>query len=160
MYGKIRSAIAATGVGRATDVGSPRLMVSGVGPRNPITAHFFETPGFTIRKGYGMSENGPLITTNKVEYYDNSSIGLPVKYTDIRIIEPDRGGVGHIEVRSPSRMKGYHNNEEATREIMTEVGYLRMDDPGLFDREGYLHIAGRNMNLIVTGGGKRVPGRN
>jgi long-chain acyl-CoA synthetase len=135
---------------------SLRLMVSGGGPLNSDTADFFDTLGFSIVQGYGMSENGPLIATNTVDYKNNSSVGLPVKYTDIKTIEPDQQGVGEIVVRSPSLMLGYYKNEQATRESFTEDGYLRTGDLGYFDKKGFLFIAGRRKNLIVTSGGKNI----
>ncbi len=133
-----------------------RLMVSGGGPLSKETARFFESLGFTIRQGYGMSENGPLISVNTIDFYKHDSVGLPVKYTDIRISDPNEDGVGEIQVKSPSLMKGYFNNPEATQEMFTDDGYLRTGDLGYFDDDGYLYITGRSKNLIVTSGGKNV----
>jgi long-chain acyl-CoA synthetase len=130
--------------------------VSGGGPLSPGTAGFYELLGFTLVQGYGMSENGPLISTNTIRHHDNRSVGLPVKYTKVKIDRPDEHGVGEILVRSPSVMKGYFGNSEATREIMTAEGYLKTGDLGRFDRRGFLFITGRSKNLIVTGGGKNV----
>lgn len=133
-----------------------RLLVAGGGPLKKITADFFEILGFNIVQGYGMSENGPLIATNTVKYGNNASVGIPVKYTDIRISNPNRDGVGEIIVKSPSLMKGYYNNPEATKEMFTGDGYLKTGDLGTFDRKGFLYIKGRNKNLIVTEGGKNI----
>jgi long-chain acyl-CoA synthetase len=142
---------------RKAGLSSLRLLVSGGGPLSPQTANFFDGLGFYIVQGYGMSENGPLITTNTMKYKDNRTAGLPVKYTSLRIAGAEEGsGVGEIEVRSPSLMKGYFRNEAATKEIMTEDGYLRTGDLGLIDSRGYLHITGRSKSLIVTSGGKNV----
>ena len=141
---------------RQAGLGSLRLWVSGGGPLSPGTAEFYELLGFTLVQGYGMSENGPLISTNTIRHHDNRSVGLPVKYTEVKIAEPDEQGVGEILVRSPSLMKGYFGNPAATREIMTAGGYLRTGDLGRFDRRGFLFITGRSKNLIVTAGGKNV----
>jgi len=135
---------------------SVRLLVSGGGPLSAPTAAFFQELGFRIVQGYGMSENGPLITTNTEKYFNNHSAGLPVKYTDIRIADPDHRGIGEIEVTSPSLMLGYFRNPEATSEVFTSDGYLKTGDLGCFNKEGFLFISGRSKNMIVTSGGKNV----
>ena len=144
------------GLRKQAGLASVRLLVSGGGPLSASTAAFFQDLGFTIVQGYGMSENGPLITTNTIKHFDNRSAGLKVKNTEIRIADPDHNGIGEIEVFSPSLMLGYFRNPEATEEIFTSDGYLRTGDLGFIDSLGFLFISGRSKNLIVTAGGKNV----
>ncbi|MFP4115134.1 MAG: AMP-dependent synthetase/ligase [Spirochaetota bacterium] len=144
------------GLREAAGLSSLRLLVSGGGPLSPDSASFFAELGFTIVQGYGMSENGPLITTNTIRHQDNRSAGLPVKRTEIRIADPDEHGVGEIQVKSPSLMLGYYKNAEATEEIFTPDGFLRTGDLGCFDSRGYLFIRGRSKNLIVSPAGKNI----
>jgi long-chain acyl-CoA synthetase len=103
-----------------------------------------------------MSENGPLIAVNLPERKDNRSVGFPVKRTELRIADPNHAGVGEIEVRSPSMMKGYLGAPEKTAEVFTQDGWLRTGDLGRVDRRGFVHITGRRKNLIITEGGKNV----
>ena len=133
-----------------------RLAVSGGGPLSSATADFFDAIGINLVQGYGMSENGPLISVNLPEYKDNRSVGFPVKNTEVRIREPGPDGVGEIEARSPSLMKGYLAAPEATAEAFTADGWLRTGDLGRIDRRGFLFITGRRKNLIITEGGKNV----
>lgn len=135
---------------------SIRLAVSGGGPLSPETADFFDALGVPIVQGYGMSENGPLISVNLPELKDNRSVGFPVKYTELRIAGPGPDGVGEIEVRGPSLMLGYLDAPEATREAFTPDGWLRTGDLGRIDRRGFVYITGRRKNLIITEGGKNV----
>jgi long-chain acyl-CoA synthetase len=135
---------------------SVRLMVAGGGPLNPKTADFFDSLGFNIVHGYGMSENGPLISVNTPRYRRNMSVGLPVSYTDVKILDPSPEGIGEIAVKSPSLMLGYFENEEATREVFTEDGYLLTGDLGYRDEDGFIYIKGRKKNLIVSSGGKNI----
>jgi long-chain acyl-CoA synthetase len=130
--------------------------VAGGGPLNLATADYFDDLGWYIVQGYGMSENGPLITTNTMKYKNNRSAGLVVKNTELRIDEPNADGIGEILVRSPSMMKGYFNNPEATADCFTSDGWLRTGDLGYRDSDGYLFISGRRKNLIVTRGGKNI----
>ena len=135
---------------------SVRLMVGGGGPLSPKTADFFDSLGFNIVHGYGMSENSPLISVNTPRYRRNISVGLPVSYTDVKIIDAGPEGIGEIAVKSPSLMLGYFENEEATKEVFTEDGYLLTGDLGYRDEEGFIYIKGRKKNLIVSSGGKNV----
>ena len=145
-----------SGVRTQAGLGTIRLLVSGGGALDPGTADFFDDLGFDIVQGYGMSENGPLITTNTVKYRNNKAAGLPVKYTDVRIIDAAEDGIGEIAVKSPSLMLGYFRNPEATVQSFTADGYLKTGDLGQFDKKGFLFITGRLKNLIVTAGGKNV----
>ena len=135
---------------------SINLMVAGGGPLNPATADFFESLGFNIFHGYGMSENAPLVSVGTPGYKNNVSVGLPVKYTEVKIINPDAEGIGEITVKSPSIMLGYYKNPGATREIITEDGWLLTGDLGYRDEKGFVYINGRKKNLIVSSGGKNI----
>jgi long-chain acyl-CoA synthetase len=137
-------------------LGSIRIMVAGGGPLNPKTADFFDSFGFNMVHGYGMSENSPLISVNTPWHKNNVSVGLPVKYTDVKILEPNEEGVGEIIVKSPSLMLGYYENPEATAEIFTEDGWLKTGDLGYIDELGFIYINGRKKNLIVSSGGKNI----
>jgi long-chain acyl-CoA synthetase len=135
---------------------SIKIMVAGGGPLSVKTADFFDSLGFNIVQGYGMSENAPLITVNTPHHKRNESVGLPVSYTDVKIIDPTPDGIGEIACKSPSVMLGYFENEEATKEVITEDGYLLTGDLGCRDEDGYLYIKGRKKNLIVGSGGKNI----
>ncbi|GHU75880.1 long-chain-fatty-acid--CoA ligase [Spirochaetia bacterium] len=132
------------------------IMVAGGGPLSPKTADFFDSFGFNIVHGYGMSENSPLISVNTPRHKRNVSVGLPVKYTDVKIIDKDNEGIGEIAVKSPSLMLGYYEDPEATAEMFTDDGYLKTGDLGYRDDLGYVYINGRKKNLIVSSGGKNI----
>lgn len=143
-------------VRKKAGLGSIRLMVAGGGPLNPKTADFFESLGFNIFHGYGMSENSPLISVGTPGFKNNVSVGLPVKHTEVRIDDPDECGVGEIIVKSPSIMLGYYENPEATKEVIDGNGWLHTGDLGYLDKKGFIYINGRKKNLIVSGGGKNI----
>jgi len=141
------------------DLASVRIMVAGGGPLNPTTADFFDSLGFNIVQGYGMSENSPLISVNTPRHKRNESVGLPVSNTEVKIFEPNAEGIGEIGCTSPSVMIGYFENEEATSEVIKDIGgkrWLMTGDLGKIDADGFLHIMGRKKNLIVTSAGKNI----
>jgi long-chain acyl-CoA synthetase len=106
--------------------------------------------------GYGTSENSPLISVNTPWHRKNVSVGLPVIYTDVKILDPNPDGIGEIAVKSPAVMLGYFENKEATKEVMTDDGYLLTGDLGYRDEDGFIYIKGRKKNLIVSSGGKNI----
>jgi len=132
------------------------IMVAGGGPLSIKTADFFDSLGFNIVQGYGMSENSPLISVNTPRHKRNESVGLPVSYTDVKILDTGPDGIGEIACKSPSVMLGYFENEEATKEVITPDGYLLTGDLGCKDELGFVYIKGRKKNLIVGSGGKNV----
>jgi long-chain acyl-CoA synthetase len=144
------------GIRKKTRLDSVRIMVGGGGPLNPKTADFFESLGFCVVHGYGMSENSPLISVNTPWHKNNVSVGLPVKYTDVKILDPNEEGIGEIVAKSPSLMLGYYENPEATEEVFTKDGYLKTGDLGYRDDKGFIYISGRKKNLIVSSGGKNI----
>ncbi|MDR2478868.1 MAG: AMP-binding protein [Treponema sp.] len=155
--GNIRFGRAAFGfIRKKAGLNSIRIMVAGGGPLSPRTADFFDSLGFNIVHGYGMSENSPLISVNTPWHKNNVSVGLPVKYTDVKIIDKNDEGIGEIAVKSPSIMLGYYENPEATAAVLTEEGYLRTGDLGYRDEKGFIFINGRKKNLIVSSGGKNI----
>jgi len=74
----------------------------------------------------------------------------------MKILDPDDDGIGEIIIKGPICCRGYYKNEEATRELFTDDGYLRTGDLGYLDRDNYLYLTGRAKSLIVTEGGKNV----
>jgi len=139
-----------------TGLGSLRLLVAGGGPLSASTAAVFDRFGFSIVQGYGMSENGPLISTNSPEHRDHRSAGTPVLRTELRIADPGPDGIGEIQVRSPSLMLGYWRDAETSAAIFTADRWLRTGDLGTVDHRGFVFITGRIKSIIVTAGGKNI----
>lgn len=109
-------------------------------------------------QGYGLTEASPYITLLPLEYADTKlgSIGLPVPDIQIKLLdangtEAPNGAVGEIVVKGPMVMKSYHNNPEATREII-QNGWLYTNDLGRIDQDGFIYHLGRKDDMIITGG--------
>jgi O-succinylbenzoic acid--CoA ligase len=78
--------------------------------------------------------------------------GRPLPGTEVRI-----DSAGGIQLRGPTVMRGYLDDEEATARAFTEGGWLRPGDAGWIDSRGRLRVAGRLDDLINTGGEKVWP---
>merc|ERR1712238_424197 len=78
-------------------------------------------------------------------------VGTPYDDVECRIAED-----GEIQVKTPGKMMGYYKNEEATKETLTEDGYVRTGDKGEIDSKGRLKITGRIKEIFETSKGKYV----
>jgi long-chain acyl-CoA synthetase len=67
---------------------------------------------------------------------------------------------GEVLIKSDTVFGGYFKDEEATREILSENGWLRSGDVGHIDDDGFLTITDRLKDILVTAGGKNVAPQN
>ncbi len=133
-----------------------RVCISGGGPLPASTFRMFNELGVDFVQGYGLTEASPVTHLNPIKAFRVESVGKKFPMEEVKIVDPDSDGNGLIFIKGPMVMKGYYNNEEATREVLTEDGWLNTGDVGYQDEDGYLYLTGRKKNVIVTEGGKNV----
>jgi len=86
------------------------------------------------------------------------TLGHPLEQLEARVVDPSTGDVvptgtvGELQVRGYSVMQGYHDMPEATADAIVDGGWLRTGDLVTMDGRGYLRIAGRLKEMIVSGG--------
>ena len=88
--------------------------------------------------------------------------GRPYDGTEIRIVGDDgqplpAGQVGAVIVNGPSRFLGFFNNDDLTRESLTDWGGYRTGDLGSLDEDGHFIYVGRSKDIIRRGGITVVP---
>lgn len=128
-----------------------KKFVSGGGYLSEALSSALLDLGIVTGQGYGMSECSPKISVPDYSRKDKvASVGHLVTGCQARIVENE------IQVKSPSVMMGYYNDEELTREAITEDGWLCTGDLGYLDDEGFLYLNGRKKNLIILGNGENV----
>ncbi len=132
--------------------GRLRFFVAGGAKLNAEIGEFFYAAGICIAEGYGLTETSPVISCNRIEGLRFGTVGEPLSNLEVRISED----AGEIEVKGPSVMRGYLNNDEATTDAFTDDGFFKTGDIGEFDGEGCLKITDRAKNLIVLSTGKNV----
>lgn len=126
--------------------------ISGGAPLDLEVGKFFERIGIKVYQGYGLSETSPVVSVNMDQRNRMDSVGRPLKHFEAKIIEE----TGELWLRSPSVMKGYHNQPEMTAEVIDEDGWLHTGDIAKIDKRGHIYITGRIKNMIVLQGGKKV----
>ncbi|WP_159502377.1 o-succinylbenzoate--CoA ligase [Microbacterium sp. 18062] len=124
----------------------------------------FEERGLSFSQGYGMTETSPGATSLSptMTRQKQGSVGLPHFFTDVRIADErgrmvPRGTVGEIEISGPNVFLGYHGLPEATASSFTDDGWFRSGDLGYLDEDGYLYIADRLKDMIISGGENIYP---
>ncbi|MGZ4728087.1 MAG: class I adenylate-forming enzyme family protein [Acidimicrobiales bacterium] len=111
---------------------------------------------------YGMTEGLGLAAMSGDEWLSHpGSVGRGYRDTEIRILDDDHndlpvGEVGEIFLRWPAGGL-YHYLGGATRLAVTDDGFASAGDLGYLDHDGFLHIADRRSDLIITGGANVFP---
>jgi long-chain acyl-CoA synthetase len=126
------------------------VFVSGGAPLDPDVFTFWNSMGFTVLEGYGLTETSPVLCVNTMERQVAGSVGPPLPGVEVKIEEKE------VLARGDNVFPGYYENEQASRDAFTEDGWFRTGDIGELDPDGWLIIKGREKDLIVTGSGVNV----
>jgi long-chain acyl-CoA synthetase len=140
VYGKLRGAMG----------GKVKYAVSGGAALGERLTHFFNGIGVQVCEGYGLTETTAVSTFNRPTATKVGTVGKPIPGASVKIAED-----GEILLAGAHIFQGYHNNPEASAEVL-DGGWFHTGDLGQVDGEGYVRITGRKKELIVTAGGKNV----
>ncbi|HXL22015.1 MAG TPA: AMP-binding protein [Candidatus Dormibacteraeota bacterium] len=126
--------------------------------------HDMHLPEITI--AYGLTEASPVVTMTEIDddmTRRTQTVGKPLRGAEVKIVDRDTGEpmpcgeTGELWVRGYLVMKGYYNKPEATREAITDDGWLRTGDLASQDADGYLKIRGRKKEMMIRGGENIYP---
>jgi len=123
---------------------------------------FFESLGVDVLVGYGLTETSPVLTCRRRGLNVRGSSGQPLAFTEIKIVNDDKKKilkfreVGKILVKGPQVMKGYLNNELATKDVLSKDGWFETGDLGFLIPNGSLFITGRAKDTIVLSSGENI----
>ena len=135
-----------------------RLFTSGSAPLLAETHQEFQRrTGHRILERYGMTETGMLTSNPLVGERRAGSVGPPLPGVEVRVVDDagtpcPAGTIGHVIVRGPNVFPGYWRMPERNAEEFTADGFFRTGDMGSLSGDGYLTIAGRSKDLIISGG--------
>ena len=138
--------------------GEAKIFIVGGAPINQETESFLRKINFPITIGYGMTECAPLISVTAPCEFKSGSCGKNLPgLMDVKIDSKDPHNIaGEILVHGENVMMGYYKNEEATKAVLDEDGWLHTGDMGIMDADGTIYIKGRCKTMILTGTGQNI----
>ena len=148
------------------DLSKLKAVLSGAAPLDAdLAAAGSAKLGVRVTQGYGMTELSPCshLTPPDDAGAPAASIGPSVASTECRLVDPETGedvGVGEageLLIRGPQVMRGYLNNDDATRATIDEDGFLHTGDLARVDDDGYYYILDRLKELIKFKGFQIAP---
>lgn len=150
------------------DLSSLRLVTYGAAtmPTELLRKALETLPKVRFVQAFGMTEASPVVTVLTSEYHTPTStkldtVGMPMPHAEVRIADDNdedvaTGTTGQILTRGPHVMNGYWNQPDTTAAAL-RGGWYHTGDAGWLDEDGFLHIAGRTKEMIVSGGENIYP---
>ena len=137
--------------------GQLRYLIIGGAALNGEVEQVLHDIKFQYCVGYGMTECGPLISYEDWWDYAFHSCGKELPQCHVRVdSENPTEKDGEIQVKGINVMKGYYKNDEATKAVFTEDGWMRTGDLGVLDKQGNIYIHGRSKNMILGPSGQNI----
>ncbi|WP_321346384.1 AMP-binding protein [uncultured Draconibacterium sp.] len=136
-----------------------RLVFFGIGGAklDGKVERFLRDAKFPYAIGYGLTETAPLVAGSNPTTTRFRAIGPKVINSEIKIHDPNPAtGEGEIWTKGPNVMLGYYKNPEETKRVLTEDGWFKTGDLGVFDKDGWLSHKGRLKNMIVGANGENI----
>jgi fatty-acyl-CoA synthase len=143
----------------AARLDSVRWFISGGAPLPAFIADAYRERGIPLRQGFGLTEAGVncFTMTSEEAARKPGSIGRPMMFTEVRLLDADRrevsaGQVGEMYIRGPHVSAGYWQNEEETAAAYLADGWLKTGDLARRDDEGFFYVSGRGKDMFISGG--------
>jgi long-chain acyl-CoA synthetase len=128
---------------------------SAAAPMPLEVAKFMGGLGLQVYDVYGMTETTGAFTSNGPGAFKLGTVGRPNPGIEVRLAED-----GEILCRGPVNTPGYHLQEQATRNLIDEDGWIHTGDIGTVDEDGFYSIIDRKKELIITSAGKNIAPSN
>ncbi|KAA0012942.1 malonyl-CoA synthase [Billgrantia pellis] len=136
-----------------------RLFVSGSAPLTAETHQAFQAKTrHAILERYGMTETNMNLSNPYDGERRAGTVGMPLPGVEYRITDREThepvppGEIGMLEIRGPNVFIGYWRMPGKTREELLEDGFFITGDLAMVDEQGYVHIVGRDKDLVISGG--------
>lgn len=129
----------------------------------PVADHWQSITRSIILQAYVLTESAPIVMITPLSAtHFTGTVGLPLPSTDVKICDENGQTVslntpGEIWIKGPQVMKGYWNNPEKTKEVLTNDGWFKTGDIGRMNEEGYIVLIDRKEDIIKTERGTVYP---
>jgi fatty-acyl-CoA synthase len=150
--------LAAAAEGGRHDVSSLRWLASGAAPLPTETARRVEAAfGPRLFNFYGATETGLVTLALPGEHTARpGTIGRALAGNQLRLLddqgrEVPAGAVGELWVRNSMLVAGYHRDHEGTAKAMRD-GFFSVGDLARIDGDGYVYLADRKHDMVISGG--------
>ena len=143
-----------------------RLMHIGAQPVPPSLIKRWKSifPAHEYDTNYGLSESiGPGAVHLGIENIDHvGAIGVAGYGWQTKIVTPERqevakGEVGELAVKGDGVMLRYYKDEKATKEVLSDDGWLFTGDMARESEDGFIYLVDRKKDVIITGGENLYP---
>ncbi|RDW18948.1 o-succinylbenzoate--CoA ligase [Oceanobacillus chungangensis] len=142
---------------------SVRWFYSGGAPCPKELINQYLARGLPFGQGMGMTETAPTIfMLSREDYkYKVGSIGKPAMFCDIKIVDQaglpvKKGEIGELLIKGPNVMKEYWGLPDKTKEAIRD-GWFHSGDLMREDEDGFIYVAGRKKDMIISGGENIYP---
>ncbi|MGL4292700.1 MAG: AMP-binding protein, partial [Bacteroidales bacterium] len=138
--------------------GAFEQIIIGGAPLNKEVEEFLYKIKFPFTIGYGMTECGPLISyTHWSEFIPGSAGRILPGTMQVKIESSDPKAIpGEILIKGENVMTGYYKNEEATKAVLDNEGWLHTGDMGTVDFDDTIFIRGRSKTMILGASGQNI----
>lgn len=131
-----------------------RSAATGGAALGPDTFRFFRALGVPLRQLYGQTEAMGAYTLHRGDRVDFDTVGMPFDDSiTVRIVDPDRNGIGEIWARHDNMFLGYYKAPEGTGDVVD--GWMHTGDAGYLDAKGELVVIDRVKDLALNARGER-----
>lgn len=130
--------------------GRLRVAVSGGAPLEPRVFRMLIGLGVPLVEGYGLTEAAPVVAGNTLDDNFPGSVGRPLQGIEVRLAAQDE-----LQVRTPSVMKGYWQDNARTRQTLDAAGWLSTGDIAEL-KDGRIFLRGRLSDVIVLSIGEKI----
>jgi long-chain acyl-CoA synthetase len=134
-----------------TGLDKTRILVSGAAPIHADLLRRLHAVGLRVGEVYGQTEDCGPTTLNPPGKIRIGTVGPPLPGVRVRIADD-----GEILVQGGNVCRGYFKDEDGTRDLIDDEGWMHSGDVGRYDAAGYLCVTGRKKDLIITAHGKNI----
>jgi fatty-acyl-CoA synthase len=145
-----------------------RINIGGAASSPTLVREVEEKMGCVCFSGYGLTETSPVLTISLVKpgmewegeerFAGQAMTGYAIPGVEVRVVDEngqdvprDGHSIGEIIARGDGVMEGYFGQPEATAEAL-RGGWFHTGDMASWNEDGYLLIADRKKDIIVSGG--------